>query len=133
MFATAKYYLIRHPGNESGFYLAFRTDTNTVISLEIPNVYSLSKNTKYLAIENNKVKSVSHSTIVTDSNEVIPGSDTSDMKIQTGELDILFKSRNKFELRLSDGIHTNKSIEIVMLVPSWGRWTEKRLWLIIVK
>ena len=133
MFATGKYYISGYKGKEPGLYLVLKIDSNSFISFYIPNVHSLSKNSRYIAIEGNNAESEHGAAIHSHMNGLVDSLDSTGNEIQSGELDILKKSRNKFELRLSESIYFNYSMRIVMLVPSWGRWTEKRLWLIITK
>lgn len=117
------YYLYSELGAQAGIRLIFHINCNELRDWFLPNITSIELNRKLIAIEHHYYDNgIEVNKFLCD----LKIGDIADLK--TGELYINYKSNNKYMglIRLD-----NISLKFVMIVPSWGRWTKKRLWLII--
>ncbi|NIP38640.1 MAG: hypothetical protein GWM89_06230 [Candidatus Dadabacteria bacterium] len=53
---------------------------------------------------------------------------TGNLKVDAGKITLFQRTRYKMSLNLR-GSNINKTL--LLIVPSWGRWTKKRIWLIV--
>ncbi len=131
MSATGKYIFCKYPECENGLGFIFYIDQKYLLDLFIPNIKSISELNKFIAIE--KHKTVYKSETKSDFNEIFKSRSQISSILDSGRINARCISDNKFELSLISEILNRENLNLVMIVPSWGRWTAHKVWLIIMK
>ena len=84
-----------------------------------------------MAIELKRVKYGSY--MEYDIDKFIDNNKTACIEIDSGRIEANYVSESKSELLLLPEEDNQLALSLVMIIPSWGRWTATRLWNIIVK
>jgi len=131
MNVTGEYYICKDLENDQGISLILNLNGMSLIELYLPNVCSLSKSSRYMAIE--KRRAGYEVNLKYDINDFIGYKKNAYLELNRGRLETRYVSDNKSELSMIPDNDDHEVFSLVMIIPSWGRWTAKRLWNIIVK